>query len=122
MRFPARKRRRAAHETSDVPAWGPGMSLAQSFYEAESFYERLAWRLVRERIGHCLREHYQIPKELPAKLLALIRKLEATEGKSLSGRSLVEKIDAIEGNYLLRHPAPLEPRSVGLSDDWLWCT
>ena len=56
--------------------WGPGMSHVQSFYEADSFYERLTLRLVRERIGHCLRERYQIPKELPPKLLALIRKLE----------------------------------------------
>ena len=106
----------------EVPTWGPGMSLAQSFYEADSFYERLTLRLVRERIGRCLRERYQISKELPPKLLALIRKLEAIENKSLRGRSLVEKFDAIEGNYLLRHAPPLEPRSVGLSDDWLWCT
>jgi hypothetical protein len=98
------------------------MSLAQSFYEADSFYERLTLRLVSEWIGHCLRERYQISKELPPKLLALIRKLEAIENKSLRGRSLVEKFDAIEGNYLLRHAPPLEPRSVGLSDDWLWCT
>jgi len=98
------------------------MSLAQSFYEADSFYERLTLRLVSEWIGHCLRERYQISKELPPKLLALIRKLEAIENKSLRGRSLVEKFDASEGNYLLRHAPPLEPRSVGLSDDWLWCT
>ena len=98
------------------------MSLAQSFYEADSFYERLTLRLVSEWIGHCLRERYQISKELPPKLLALIRKLEAIENKSFRGRSLVEKFDAIEGNYLLRHAPPLEPRSVGLSDDWLLCT
>ena len=52
------------------------MSLAQSFYEADSFYERLTLRLVRERIGHCLRERYQIPKELPPKLVWLVRKLD----------------------------------------------
>jgi hypothetical protein len=52
------------------------MSHVQSFYEADSFYGRLTLRLVRERIGHCLRERYQIPKDLPPKLLALIRKLE----------------------------------------------
>jgi hypothetical protein len=33
--------------------------VVQSFYEADSFYERLTLRLVRERIGHCLRERYQ---------------------------------------------------------------
>jgi len=58
------------------------MSPVQSFYEADSFYERLTLRLVRERIGHCLRERYPVPNELPAKLLALVRKLEAIESKS----------------------------------------
>jgi hypothetical protein len=52
------------------------MSLAQSFYEADSFHERLTLRLVRERIGHCLRERYQIPKELPPKLVWLLKKLD----------------------------------------------
>jgi hypothetical protein len=98
------------------------MSQVETFYEGHSFYGGLTWASVREIIGHGLRERYQVPIELPAKLLALIRKLEAIESKSLRGRSLVEKFDAIEGNYLLRHAAPLEPRSVGLSDDWLWCT
>jgi len=98
------------------------MSLAQSFYDADSFNERLALRLVRERIGHCLRERYEISKELPPKLLALARKLAAIESKSLRACTLIGKFDAIEGNYLLRHAPPLEPRSVGLSDDWLWCT
>jgi hypothetical protein len=98
------------------------MSLAQSFYEADSFYERLTLRLVSEWIGHCLRERYQISKELPPKLLALIRKLEAIESKPLQARTLIGKFDAIEGNCLLRHAPQLEPRSVGLSDDWLWCT
>ena len=79
--------------------------VVQSFYEADSFYERLTLRLVRERIGHCLRERYQIPKELPPKLLALVRKL-----------------DAIEGNYLKRCAPSVEPRGVSASDDWLLCT
>jgi hypothetical protein len=57
--------------------------------------------VVRERIGHGLRERYQLPKELPRKLLALVREL-----------------DALEGNYLLRYAPPLERRSVGESD-WL---
>ena len=100
----------------------PGMSEAQTFYEGHSFYEGLTWSSVRELIGQGLRERYQVPSELPAKLLALIRKLEAIENKSMRGRSLVEKFDAIEGNYLLRHAPPLEPRCVGLSDDWLLCT
>jgi hypothetical protein len=31
-------------------------------------YEASAWVLTRERIGWSLKERYQIPKELPAKL------------------------------------------------------
>ena len=98
------------------------MSHVQSFYEADSFYERLTLRLVRERIGHCLRERYQVPKELPAKLLALVRKLEAIEGKSPRTRTLIGTLDAIEGNHLKRRAPPVEPRSVGPSDDWPLCT
>jgi hypothetical protein len=98
------------------------MSQAQTFYEDHYLYEGPTWRLVREQIGHGLRERYQVSKELPAKLLALIRKLEAIESKSLRGRSVIGKFDAIEGNCLLRHAPPLEPRCVDLSDDWLLCT
>ena len=98
------------------------MSQVETFYEGHSFYEGLTWSCVREWIGQGLRERYQVPTELPAKLLALVRKLEAIKSKSLRGRSVIGKFDAIEGNYLLRHAPPLEPRSVGLSDDWLLCT
>ena len=98
------------------------MSQAQTFYEGHSFYEGLTWSFVRELIGQGLRKRYQVSTELPAKLLALLRKLEAIESKSLRGRSVIGKFDAIEGNYLLRHAPPLEPRCVGLSDDWLLCT
>ena len=72
------------------------MSQVQSFYEADSFFERLTLRLVRERIGHRLRERYQIPKELTPKLLALIKKLDAIENKSPRARTLVGTLDAIE--------------------------
>jgi hypothetical protein len=100
------------------------MSQAQTFYEGHSFFERhaaLTWWFVMARVGQGLRERYQVPKELPAKLLALIKKLDAIESKSRA-RTLIGKFDAIEGNCLLRHAPPLEPRSIGLSDDWLWCT
>jgi hypothetical protein len=98
------------------------MSQVQSFYEANSFYERLNSRLVRERIGHCLRERYQIPKELPPKLLALVRKLDAIESKSLRARTFIGTLDVIEGNYLKRYAPPVETRSVSPSDDWPLCT
>jgi len=96
------------------------MSQAQTFYEAHPFYGGLTWSFVTEQIGQGLRERYQLPTNSPPKLLALLSKLEAIESKS--GRSVIGKFDAIEGNYLLRHAPPLEPRSVGLSDDWLLCT
>jgi hypothetical protein len=103
--------------------WGPGMSqVVQSFYEADSFYERPTLRLVRERIGHCLRERYQVPTELPAKLLALVRKVEAIESRAPRARTLIGTLDAIEGDYLKRCGSSVEPRSVSASDDWPLCT
>jgi hypothetical protein len=77
------------------------MLQAHSFYEGHSFYQGLTWGFIRERIGHALRERYEVPKELPSKLQRLVRKL-----------------DAIEGDYSLRYAPPLERRSVGESD-WL---
>ena len=98
------------------------MSQVQSFYEGHSFYEGLTWWSVRERIGQGLRERYQVPKELPAKLLALIKKLDAIESKSPRARTLIGTFDAIEGNCLKRYAPPVEPRSVGPSNDWPLCT
>jgi len=65
------------------------MSQAQTFYEDHYLYEGLTWSSVRELIGHGLRERYQVPKELPAKLLALIKKLDAIESKSTRARTLI---------------------------------
>ncbi len=82
-----------------------------------------SWSSVTERIGQSLRERYQVPKELPPKMAALVRKLDAIERKSLRAHTLIGKLDAIEGNYLKRYAPPIEPRSVGASDDeWPLCT
>ena len=43
-------------------------------------YEPFAWWLTRERIGQDLRERYSVAQELPPRLLALVRKLDAVEG------------------------------------------
>ena len=54
----------------------PGMSQAQTFYEGHSFYERhkaLTWWFIMARISQGLRERYQSPKDLPPKLLGLVR-------------------------------------------------
>jgi hypothetical protein len=47
---------------------------------AQYEYEPLAWWLTRERIGQDLRERYLVAQELPPRLLALVRKLDAVEG------------------------------------------
>jgi len=52
------------------------MSQAQSFYEGHSFVQGLIWWFVMGRIGQGLREHYEVPKELPPKLQTLVRKLD----------------------------------------------
>src|SRR5215472_16221410 len=87
--------------------WGPGMSQAQTFYEAHPFYGGLIWSFVTEQIGQSLRKRYEVPKELPAKLLVLVRKLEAIESKSRT-RTLIGTLDAIEGNYLKRCAPPAD--------------
>ena len=83
-------------------------------------FEPVAWWWTRNRIGQDLRKLYEVPKELPPKLLKLVRKLDAVS--SSRSRTLVSKLDAIEGNYLLRYAPPVEPRSRGPSDDWPLCT
>src|SRR5262249_7186318 len=98
------------------------MLQGETFYEGHSFYEGLTWWLVRDRIGQGISNGYEVRKELPAKLLALVRKLEAIESKSPRARKLMGTLDAIEGNYLKRCAPPVEPRRVGESDDWPLCT
>jgi hypothetical protein len=53
---------------------------------AFSFYERhlgLIWWFVLARIGRGLRARYQVPKEMPPELWALLVKLDATKGNFL---------------------------------------
>jgi hypothetical protein len=80
-------------------------------------FEPDAWWWTRHKIGQDLRERYEVPKDLPPKLLALVRKLDVVEG-----RHRLRRLDVIEGNCLLRYATPVDPRIVGLSDDWLLCT
>jgi hypothetical protein len=88
-----------------------------------STYEGLTWGFIRDEIGLGLRERYQVPEGPPPKLLALVRRLDAVESnQSPRSGTLISKLDAIEGNYLSRYAPPVEPRSVGPSDDWLLCT
>jgi hypothetical protein len=58
-------------------------------------FEPVAWWWTRREIGRDLSERYDVPKELPPKLLALVRKL-----------------DAVEGNYSLRYSGTTPDRSA----------
>jgi hypothetical protein len=73
--------------------------------ERSAAYEPFAWWLTREQLGLCLRERYRVPKELPPRLLKLVRKLQAVEGNHELSPGLYmpfSKLDALEGNQLLR--------------------
>jgi hypothetical protein len=96
------------------------MSQAETFYEGHSLSGGLTWSSVRELIGQGLRARYQVPDELPTKLLALIRKLEAIEKPRT--RALIGTLDAVEGYYLRRYAPPIEPRCISAGDDWPLCT
>ena len=53
---------------------------------AQYEYEPFAWWLAREQIGQGLRERYAVAEELPPRLLALVRKLDAVEGNPSEAR------------------------------------
>jgi hypothetical protein len=70
-------------------------------------YEPFAWWPTRERIGQSLRERYAVPQEVPPRLLARVRQPgDTVEGdqlrEELSPDTLLSKLDAFEGNQLLR--------------------
>ena len=50
---------------------------------ARARFEPVAWWFTREKIGRDLRERYQAPEELPPSVLTLVRKLDALEGNHL---------------------------------------
>ena len=79
---------------------GASVAQAQPFYE-RPFHKGLVWCFVMARIGQSLRARYQVPKEMPPKLVALLVKL-----------------DAAEENYFFHYSPPLERRNVAESD-WL---
>jgi len=69
-------------------------------------YEAFAWWLTRERIGHDLGERYPALQELPSRLLALVEKLDASQGNQSPQEmpsGWLSKLDAMdEGDQLLR--------------------
>jgi hypothetical protein len=66
----------------------------------------LVWLFTRELIGHGLRRRYEVPKELPLKLLELVRKLDAGEQAKRrfvgnlrfegNGRFIADKVKAVK--------------------------
>ena len=100
--------------------WVPDMAQPQTYYQYD-FHKRLTWWFTREEIGQGLREHYAVPKELPPKLLTLVRKLDAVESNWSHLRGLSRRLDAIEGKCLSRYAQTVEPRGLAPSDDWSLC-
>ena len=66
-------------------------------------FEPVAWWWARNKIGRDLRELYEVPKELPPKLLTLVRKLDVVADNQLSPRSraLLKKIGRIRRQVLV---------------------
>jgi hypothetical protein len=54
------------------------MAQAHTYYDFDH-HKRLTQWFIRERIGHGLRERYNVPKDLPRKLLTLVRKLDDSD-------------------------------------------
>ena len=52
------------------------MAEARTYYD---YQKRLTWSFTREQVGCGLRKCYQLSKELPPDLHALVRKLDAGE-------------------------------------------
>lgn len=65
-------------------------------------YEPFAWWLTRERIGQGLRERRPVLQDLPAGLLMLVEKLASSESPQEMPSTWLTKLDAVEGNQLLR--------------------
>jgi hypothetical protein len=65
-------------------------------------YEPFAWWLAREGIGRGLRERYPMLQDLPDGLLALVEKLASNESPQQAPATWLRKLDAVEGNQLLR--------------------
>ena len=107
---PATSINRKFHRNSNYSGvLGNGLSLTR-LARREGFKPVIPWWLAIEEVGRSLRECYELPKELPPKLRRLVRKL-------------VESLDAVEGNYLLRYSrmTRAEPRrAYSGDDDWLF--
>ena len=71
-------------------------------------YGPSAWVLTRELIGQELKTLYEVPTELPPRLLTLAHQLGTTDATRPANelpaalRALIRKLDTLEGDRLLR--------------------
>jgi hypothetical protein len=89
----------------DEGASGSLRCLTMPDYRAQ--YGAAAWALTRESIGAELRSRYELSIELSPRLVALIRQLSPMEYGALPkvpipSLALLQKLDAFEGDQLLR--------------------
>ena len=56
----------------------PDLAEAHTYYDY-GYNNGLTWCFIREEIGQGLRERYEVPEELPPKLLALVRNLDDSD-------------------------------------------
>ena len=68
-------------------------------------FDSFAWWLTRERVGQDLRERYPALQELPSGLLALVKKLDASQSNQSTQEmpsDWLSTLDALKGDQLLR--------------------
>jgi hypothetical protein len=83
-------------------------------------YGAAAWGLTRQALGEELRSRYEQSAELPPRLVALLRQLAGLESGLLPKEfprallTLVQKLDALEGDQLFRQCSERLRDSAGL--------
>ena len=58
---------------------GHGEKCGGPTLKEHAYYEALTWWFTMQGIGQDLRARYEIPKDLPPKLLVLVRKLDDSD-------------------------------------------
>ena len=58
---------------------GTAKNAVPDVLKEQAYYEALTWWFTMQGIGQDLRERYEVPKDLPPKLFALVRKLDDSD-------------------------------------------
>jgi hypothetical protein len=58
---------------------GAAKNAVPDVLKEHAYYEALTWWFTMQGIGQDLRARYEVPKDLPPKLLVLIRKLDDSD-------------------------------------------